>query len=466
MYSSSYDTTFQSYTGINSEASDHVGSSSSTHFTDLSATSAPSPSSTPATKSTSGSRKPQGYVRRPRNAFMIFRSEFWAGEKIDRTVEHDHRHISRIIAHYWNRMSDDEKQVWRVRAEEEKIEHMKKNPGYRFKPTTKIKKPLKRRVKRNGEDDMERCRRVADLLRAGKEGEDLTEAVKAIEMEPTPSYQPRVSPPRASPSPPFGPPSIFRSPPFLRQEQANWKNPMPPQQHIHSLPTYAPYKTHSPTLSPAPSLPLSSHTSPPVQSSEPQEYPFAFFYPHTPTVAPQISNVRSGPLTSYHDTLPHPLQHYAPNGDIYENPSGQNWENTHSSSFNGPPFEEISTIQPRMRLIGYAQAPASLSPASINNSISSSSVSSSELSGFSSFPDHVDNEIQSRPVIRPNIRTCSEGYPREVFVNSGESTLLAQEVNYRPDHGPGYPSQDVSPSFFSSSRFTLSGGNLGDARRR
>ncbi|KAF5312659.1 hypothetical protein D9619_003093 [Psilocybe cf. subviscida] len=118
-------------------------------------------------------------VRRPRNAFMIFRSEFNSmRDKISRNVEHDNRHISRIVGHYWNQMSEEEKDVWRKRADQEKVEHMRKYPGYKFAPLARTKK-LKRNVKRNGDDEMERCRLVAELLLEGKQGDELLTALKA-----------------------------------------------------------------------------------------------------------------------------------------------------------------------------------------------------------------------------------------------------------------------------------------------
>ncbi|KAG6852520.1 hypothetical protein C0991_011267 [Blastosporella zonata] len=130
-----------------------------------------------ATRLRSGNRVP-----RPRNAFMIFRSEFWAEAKISKTVEHDHRHISRIIGHCWNQLTEEEKTVWRRRAEQEKIEHGIKYPGYRFTPNVRTKQVIKRKVKRNGEDEMLRCKKVAELLLAGKAGKELDHAVKSIDQ--------------------------------------------------------------------------------------------------------------------------------------------------------------------------------------------------------------------------------------------------------------------------------------------
>ncbi|KAJ3713527.1 high mobility group box domain-containing protein, partial [Lentinula raphanica] len=83
-------------------------------------------------------------IPRPRNAFMIFRSEYHQA-KITTDVERDHRHISRIVGHLWNTMSDEDKAPYRLAAEKEKAEHQRKYPGYRFCPGTRTSKPVKRK---------------------------------------------------------------------------------------------------------------------------------------------------------------------------------------------------------------------------------------------------------------------------------------------------------------------------------
>ncbi|KAM6498328.1 High mobility group box domain containing protein [Amanita muscaria] len=122
-------------------------------------------------------------IPRPRNAFMIFRSEFCAEEKISRSVERDHRHISRIIGYYWNKMTEAEKDIWRRKAEQEKMDHLRKYPGYRFTPTVRTKRPAKRNVKRNGAEDLLRCQLLADLLILGKEGNELENAARSLKAE-------------------------------------------------------------------------------------------------------------------------------------------------------------------------------------------------------------------------------------------------------------------------------------------
>jgi len=86
-------------------------------------------------------------------------------------------------------MPQDEKLVWFLKAEEEKVAHLRKHPDYRFTPLSRVKKSVKRNVKRNGESEMRRCRFVADLLLAGKEGDELTTAVNETEPKGEPQFR-------------------------------------------------------------------------------------------------------------------------------------------------------------------------------------------------------------------------------------------------------------------------------------
>jgi hypothetical protein len=55
------------------------------------------------------------------------------------------------------------------------------NPDYKFVPVARANRPAKRNVKRNGTDELNRCRRVAELLLQGKQGDELETAVKIID---------------------------------------------------------------------------------------------------------------------------------------------------------------------------------------------------------------------------------------------------------------------------------------------
>jgi hypothetical protein len=114
---------------------------------------------------------------------MIYRSSVWSQQKIPTGIERDHRHISRIIGHCWNSLPEEEKRIWRTKAEEEKQEHSMKYPGYRYTPVARTDKPIKRKVNRNGEKDKQRCKKVAELLLAGTEGTALESAVKELDAD-------------------------------------------------------------------------------------------------------------------------------------------------------------------------------------------------------------------------------------------------------------------------------------------
>lgn len=125
----------------------------------------------------------QGRIPRPRNAFMLFRSAFNRENRLAKTVEKDHRHISRIIGLCWAELSEADKDTWRQKAELEKQQHALAYPDYRFKPTPRTKQAAKRNVKRNTPKEIERCQKIARLLQDGKSGEELTHAVRNMEGE-------------------------------------------------------------------------------------------------------------------------------------------------------------------------------------------------------------------------------------------------------------------------------------------
>ncbi|KAF8624264.1 hypothetical protein AX15_005959 [Amanita polypyramis BW_CC] len=100
---------------------------------------------------------------RPPNAFMLFRSDFWAREKLKvEPVERDHRDISRIAAICWNNLDEETKGVYRKRADEHKELHRLQHPEYRYSPlprqTTRVKR---RRTGKGGSADEERCKQLA-----------------------------------------------------------------------------------------------------------------------------------------------------------------------------------------------------------------------------------------------------------------------------------------------------------------
>ncbi|KAJ7480107.1 hypothetical protein B0H11DRAFT_1267659 [Mycena galericulata] len=138
---------------------------------------------TPKKKRPTRKPRPANHVARPRNSFIIFRSEFYAMQRITPKVEDDHRIISRVAAILWHDLPEEDKREYQVKAELEKLEHRRLHPNYRFLPVVRAQKPLKRKVQRNGPEDLERCREIAELLKAGKQGDELEEAVRSLNLD-------------------------------------------------------------------------------------------------------------------------------------------------------------------------------------------------------------------------------------------------------------------------------------------
>ncbi|GJJ13934.1 hypothetical protein Clacol_008191 [Clathrus columnatus] len=162
-------------------------------------TSASSPVS-PLPRSSHTRKRSPFHIRRPRNAFIIFRSEFCDQQKVsEHGIETDHRHISRIAAHIWNDLPEDKKIVYKRRAEEEKVAHKAAYPDYRYAPVGRPRSVVKQRPNRSSNDETLRCRKVAELYIAGLKGGELNSAIKALDetisTEPRPSLPQYVSPP-------------------------------------------------------------------------------------------------------------------------------------------------------------------------------------------------------------------------------------------------------------------------------
>ncbi|KAI0809270.1 high mobility group box domain-containing protein, partial [Irpex lacteus] len=72
-----------------------------------------------------------GHIPRPRNAFMFFRSDLCASGRLK---ERDHRQISRIAGHLWQKMPYDSRLPFLHLADIEKIQHKARYPGYKYAP--------------------------------------------------------------------------------------------------------------------------------------------------------------------------------------------------------------------------------------------------------------------------------------------------------------------------------------------
>jgi hypothetical protein len=162
-------------------------------------------------------RNRPNHIPRPRNPFMIYRTEFYRSKKSSLGFEKDHRHISRIIAYCWNTLSDAEKQPWHDKAAAEKAAHAQKYPKYQYMPLQRTEPIKKRKVKRSGEIDIKRCQAVASLIQQGKEGKELVSAISQLDHQALSKTKESVVPMTASFSVPYALPShveasIFRNP--------------------------------------------------------------------------------------------------------------------------------------------------------------------------------------------------------------------------------------------------------------
>jgi hypothetical protein len=99
--------------------------------------------SRPFRSSCQGTRRQHepGWVARPRNAFIIFRCDYSQihrrrGRRIRRPpgVPSTDPSLSKRAATAWKQMTAEEKEPYRIRAEQERDEHVRNNPDYRFRP--------------------------------------------------------------------------------------------------------------------------------------------------------------------------------------------------------------------------------------------------------------------------------------------------------------------------------------------
>ncbi|KAH8086610.1 hypothetical protein BXZ70DRAFT_547247 [Cristinia sonorae] len=110
----------------------------------------PSPTAAwPAAFTTSHARKKHlDHIPRPPNAFLCFRSEFWAREKNKAGVERDHRQISRLAGIYWTQLTKEEKAPYHRMAALAKIRHAETYPQYRYTPMSRKEKTPRKKTSR------------------------------------------------------------------------------------------------------------------------------------------------------------------------------------------------------------------------------------------------------------------------------------------------------------------------------
>ncbi|KAI0322852.1 hypothetical protein OF83DRAFT_1079921 [Amylostereum chailletii] len=218
------------------------------------------------TTKTSRSRKGPDHIPRPRNAWIIFLSEFYAEQRetIHR-FERDRRHINTSVSVVWNGKTPEEKQPYILRAQADAAEHKRKYPDYLYKPAPRVKRS--RKTNRSGPLDAERDRRLGELLGSGLDGDAIKAAMddffkdlalKRAELAPKPAKS------KASKGKGKG------KQPAVRQEPQAPASPSPSAPPTLYFPFYRPVPEDPSGLSPL-ALPSSLLSVPatPVRSCEP-----------------------------------------------------------------------------------------------------------------------------------------------------------------------------------------------------
>ncbi|KAG1874263.1 hypothetical protein C8R48DRAFT_435655 [Suillus tomentosus] len=157
-------------------------------------------------RSSHSRKKEEGHIPRPPNAFIVFRSCLWSNEDF-RSLESDHRNVSRIAGERWRNLSDDEKEPFVQMAKEAKALHAKMYPNYKYSPSHRTNAGPKRKGRRNSDEERTKCDMIATLLQKGVEGSALAHAMAHVKSEdedeivPTPIIPPKapIVAPRALP---------------------------------------------------------------------------------------------------------------------------------------------------------------------------------------------------------------------------------------------------------------------------
>lgn len=111
------------------------------------------------------------HIKRPCNAFILFRSHAVTTNLVPKEVERDHRNISRIISHMWHNLNADERKMWEMQADIEKQRHRQQHPNYKYRPSSRRNITNRRNIRRLSSTERQ-CERIADaiLKSCGREG--------------------------------------------------------------------------------------------------------------------------------------------------------------------------------------------------------------------------------------------------------------------------------------------------------
>ncbi|TEB30205.1 hypothetical protein FA13DRAFT_1792664 [Coprinellus micaceus] len=105
---------------------------------------------------------PQNHIRRPPNAFMIYRSELIKSRAIPPMVEHRQQNISKLAGECWNLLSQAEKDVYHEKARQALAKHNLDHPGYKFQPAPRGSKGPKAKAQSDSATNAERIKQIRE----------------------------------------------------------------------------------------------------------------------------------------------------------------------------------------------------------------------------------------------------------------------------------------------------------------
>ena len=131
----------------------------------------PEPPAQPEAQTSHPRRQSAHHIKRPCNAFILFRSHAVTTNLVPKEVERDHRNISRIISHMWHNLNADERKMWEMQADIEKQRHRQQHPNYKYRPSSRRHVTNRRNIRRLSSTERQ-CERIADaiLKSCGREG--------------------------------------------------------------------------------------------------------------------------------------------------------------------------------------------------------------------------------------------------------------------------------------------------------
>ncbi|KAF6762672.1 hypothetical protein DFP72DRAFT_1164566 [Ephemerocybe angulata] len=115
------------------------------------------------------------HIRRPPNAFMIYRSDLIKSGRIPAGVEHRQQHFSKLAGQCWNLLTETEKDVYRAKAQEALEEHQRTYPNYKFKPSPRGSRRSKTKNNSDADSQADRLRGIREKY-VGITGPTLTAA--------------------------------------------------------------------------------------------------------------------------------------------------------------------------------------------------------------------------------------------------------------------------------------------------